>query len=138
MTRTDPRRLAVVEEARGWLGTPHHHMGRVKGAGTDCLMMLAEVYEACRVIPHLEIPFYPADWNLHRDAESFLVGGMRHAIEISGRHSPGCAAVFRFGCCAPMGRSRSNPRAGCRWGNLWRRHAAKASQPQATFFRSIR
>ena len=35
MTRHDPRRLVVVEEARGWLGTPYHHMGRVKGAGTD-------------------------------------------------------------------------------------------------------
>jgi len=40
MTRPemDPRRLAVTEEARVWLGTPYHHMGRVKGAGTDCLM----------------------------------------------------------------------------------------------------
>ena len=34
-------------------------------------MMLAEVYEACGVIPHLEIPFYPADWNTHRDAERY-------------------------------------------------------------------
>jgi hypothetical protein len=64
MTRPDPRRLVVVEEARGWLGSPYHHMGRVKGAGTDCLMMLVEVYEAAGVVPHIEVPFYSADWNL--------------------------------------------------------------------------
>jgi hypothetical protein len=138
MTRTDPRRLAVVEEAQGWLGTPYHHMGRVKGAGTDCLMMLAAVYEAGRVIPHLEILFYPADWNLHRGAEPYLDGVMRHASEISGRHSQAASRFVASAAATPMGRSRSNPRAGCRWGNLWRRHAAKASQPQATFFRSIR
>jgi len=41
-------------------------------------MMLVEVYEACGDIPHLEIPFYPADWKLHRDAERHLDG--RHAV----------------------------------------------------------
>ena len=56
---TDPRRAAVLVEAANWLRTPYHHMGRVKGGGTDCLMLLAEVYEAAGVIPHVEIPFYP-------------------------------------------------------------------------------
>jgi hypothetical protein len=37
------------------------------------------VYEAAGIIPHLEIPFSPADWNLHRDAERYLIGVMRHA-----------------------------------------------------------
>jgi cell wall-associated NlpC family hydrolase len=78
-------------------------MGRVKGAGTDCPMMLAEVYEACGVIPHVEIPFYPADWNLHRDAERYLDGVMRHAIEISGPPQPGDVAVFRFVRCYAHG-----------------------------------
>jgi len=49
----DPRRLAVIEEAWGWLRTPYHHMGRVRGAGTDCLMLLAEVYERAKVVPHI-------------------------------------------------------------------------------------
>jgi cell wall-associated NlpC family hydrolase len=35
-------RASVLEEARGWLRTPYHHMGRVRGGGTDCLMLLAE------------------------------------------------------------------------------------------------
>jgi hypothetical protein len=82
-------------------------------------MMLAEVYEACGVIPHLEIPFYPADWNLHRDAERYLDGVMRHAIEISGRHSQVTSRLFASAAATPMGdRGRmaaDHPRAGCRW-----------------------
>lgn len=97
MTRPDPRRLVVVEEARGWLGSPQHHMGRVKGAGTDCLMMLAEVYEAAGVVPHIEVSFDPADRNLHRGAERYLDVVMRHAIEVSGPPQPGDVVAFRFG-----------------------------------------
>ena len=26
----------AVAEAMTWLGTPHHHQGRVKGVGVDC------------------------------------------------------------------------------------------------------
>ena len=64
-------RERVVAEAETWLRTPYHHMGRIKGGGTDCLMLLAEVYEASGVIPHVDVPFYPPDWNLHRDAERY-------------------------------------------------------------------
>ena len=66
------RRLQVIAEAETWLRTPYHHMGRIKGGGTDCLMLLAEVFEAAGVIPRIEVPFYPPDWHLHRDAERYL------------------------------------------------------------------
>jgi hypothetical protein len=86
-------------------------MGQVKGAGTDCLMMLAEAYEACGVIPHLEIPFDPADWNLHRDAERYLDGATQYAIEISGPPQPGAVpAFFASAAATPTGRSWSNGR----------------------------
>jgi cell wall-associated NlpC family hydrolase len=55
------QRQRVVTEAETWLRTPYHHMGRIKGGGTDCLMLLAEVYEAAGVIRHLDVPFYPPD-----------------------------------------------------------------------------
>src|SRR5437660_5143962 len=45
------RRGLVVAEAETWLRTPYHHMARVKGAGADCLTLLAEVYEKAGVIP---------------------------------------------------------------------------------------
>ena len=82
-------------------------MGRIKGCGTDCLMLLAEVYKAACVLPQVEVPFYPPDWNLHRDTERYLDGVTRYArevqpIEIPGSSpgtEPGNVAVFRFGRC---------------------------------------
>jgi cell wall-associated NlpC family hydrolase len=105
---TDPRRIAVIEEALGWLRTPYHHMARVKGVGVDCLTLLAEVYERARVIPHVKVPFYPPDWNLHRDAERYLDGVMQYAREIpavdeADPPQPADIAVFKFGRCFAHG-----------------------------------
>jgi cell wall-associated NlpC family hydrolase len=103
----DPRRQAVVAEAATWLRTPYHHMGRVKGSGVDCLMLLAEVYEAAGVIGHVEVPFYPPDWHLHRGVERYLEGLMRHAREIPNTADsppqPGAAVLFKFGRCFAHG-----------------------------------
>jgi cell wall-associated NlpC family hydrolase len=97
------QRQRVVAEAKTWLRTPYHHMGRIKGGGTDCLMLLAEVYEAAGVIRHVDVPFYPPDWNLHRDAERYIQGLMRYAHEIGGPPQGGDVAVFRFGRCFAHG-----------------------------------
>jgi cell wall-associated NlpC family hydrolase len=97
------QRQRVIAEAETWLRTPYHHMGRIKGSGTDCLMLLAEVYEAAGVIPHVDVPFYPPDWNLHRDAERYLQGLMRYAREIGGPPQSGDVAVFKFGRCFAHG-----------------------------------
>jgi cell wall-associated NlpC family hydrolase len=102
-TAAGAQRLAVLEEARRWLRTPYHHMGRVRGGGTDCLMLLAEVYEAAGVIPHIDVQFYSPDWNLHRDAERYLEGLTRHATEIAGPPQIGDVAVFKFGRCFAHG-----------------------------------
>lgn len=103
MPGTDPRRLAVIQEAEGWLRTPYHHMGRAKAGGTDCLMLLAGVYETAGVIPHIDIPFYPPDWNLHRDAERYLDGLMQYAKEIAGPPRTADVALFKFGRCFAHG-----------------------------------
>ena len=71
-------------------------MGRVKGSGTDCLMLLAEVYEAAGVIPHVEVPFYPPDWHLHRGAERYLEGLMQYAREIKASASAGRCRVVQI------------------------------------------
>jgi NlpC/P60 family putative phage cell wall peptidase len=97
-------RAAVVAEARTWLGTPYHHMGRVKGVGCDCLTLLAEVYAAAGIIaPVAEIQFYPPDWHLHRSAELYLAGVVERACEIDGPPQPGDIALFRFGRCFAHG-----------------------------------
>jgi cell wall-associated NlpC family hydrolase len=96
-------RAAVLEEARGWIGTPFHHEARVKGAGVDCAMLLAEVYERAGLIGRIDIPHYPPDWHLHRDAERFLARLAAHAREIAGPPEPGDIALFRYGRCFSHG-----------------------------------
>ncbi len=36
-------REAIVAQARGWIGTPFHHQGRIKGVGCDCLGLIVGV-----------------------------------------------------------------------------------------------
>lgn len=96
------QRLAVVAEARSWLGTPYHHMGRVKGAGVDCAMLPAEVYAACGLIPPQRIEFYPMDWNLHRGSERYLAHVLAHACEV-GSPEPGDLVLWRYGRCLAHG-----------------------------------
>jgi len=93
----DPRRSAVVAEAQSWIGTPFHHAARVKGAGVDCLMLLAEVYERAGITGHIEPPFYVPDWHMHRDAEHYMDGLIDYARPIDGLPLPGDIALFRFG-----------------------------------------
>src|ERR1700730_18391720 len=90
-------RASVVKEATSWSGTPFHHAARVKGAGVDCLMLLAEVYQRAGVVAPIEPPFYVPDWHLHRDAERSLEGLPRYASEITGPPLSGDIALFRFG-----------------------------------------
>jgi cell wall-associated NlpC family hydrolase len=98
----NPRSM-VLAEAQTWLRTPYHHMGRVKGGGTDCLMLLAEVYRNAGVISYIDVPFYPPDWHLHRDAERYLEGLMHYAREIEPPPREGDIAVFKFGRCFSHG-----------------------------------
>jgi len=90
------RRSAVLLEARRWIGTPYHHMGRVRGVGADCATFPAEVYAAAGVIAPVSIAFYPPDWHLHRDAENYLARVLEHAIEVE-LPQPGDFVLWRIG-----------------------------------------
>ena len=100
---TDSQRQRVVEEARGWIGTPYHHRGRVKGGGVDCGMILAEVYEAAGVVPHVDPGEYPHDWHLHRDEQRYLAQVEAYAHKIEGPPQPGDIALFQYGRCISHG-----------------------------------
>jgi cell wall-associated NlpC family hydrolase len=94
MTRAD-----VVREALRWEGTPYHHRARVRGAGVDCAMLPAAVYEAAGLIPHVE-PDYSPQWMLHRDEEKFLGWITLYAREIPrDRVGPGDLAIWKYGRC---------------------------------------
>jgi len=92
------QRLAVVEEALTWIGTPYHHQGRIKGAGVDWGMLPAEVYAAVGVIEPIETPDYQPDFHLHRGEERYLGLVEAHAVRVEGRDPlPGDLALFRYG-----------------------------------------
>ena len=140
--RADGPRAAVVAEAESWIGTPYHHAARVKGAGCDCLTLLAEVFERAGVIAPIEVPFYPPDWHLHRSAELYMNGVVAHAREIE--HSPrtGDIALFRFGRCFAHGAIVTQwPRLisclALGRGRRRRRRSATPRQPQGAFLLAL-
>ncbi len=94
-------RERIVAEATSWLGTPYHHMGRVKGAGVDCLQILIAVYSAVGLMPAIEPGYYPGDWMLHRDEERYLSGALQHAQPLpeGAAPQPGDVVLYRFGRC---------------------------------------
>jgi hypothetical protein len=95
----EEQRASVVRVAREFVGTPYHHMGRVKGAGVDCATLLAEVYyEAGLLKAPMEIDYYPMDWHLHRDDERYLAIVQRYCQEITEEEAqPGDVVVYHFG-----------------------------------------
>lgn len=95
-------RAAVVAEALRWLGTPYHHAARIRGAGVDCAMLLAEVYRAAGVVPAVAPEAYPPDWHLHRDIERYLGWVERHARPTEAP-LPGDAVLFKVGRCFAHG-----------------------------------
>ena len=102
MTEQDER-ASVVAEALSWQTTPYHHRGRVKGAGVDCLTLLAEVFAGAGLLPRIDIPHYPKDWMHHRDAERYLEGLLQYAIEIETPPQPGDIVLWKFGRCFSHG-----------------------------------
>lgn len=96
------RRVAVIAEARRWIGTPYHHQGRVLGVGVDCATLLCEVYEAVGAIPHVDPGNYPHDWHMHRDEERYLGWLRQYAREVV-EPKPGDVIVWKFGRCFSHG-----------------------------------
>lgn len=102
MMTQQEQRDAVIAEALTWQGTPYHHMARLKGIGCDCLTYLAGVFENCGLIDHIEIPFYPMDWALHRDAERYFDGLLKYTCPVE-TPQPGDIALWKFGRCYSHG-----------------------------------
>ena len=90
-------RQAIVAEARTWLGTPHEHACRVKGAGVDCAMFLAEVFHAVGLVDQVEVEAYPHDWHLHQDEEIYLKVVERYAHQVDrAAPLPGDILLYKF------------------------------------------
>jgi cell wall-associated NlpC family hydrolase len=92
----DPRRAAIVTEAKSWIGTPFHHEARIKGAGVDCLQLLVGVAQNVGIIGEIKIPHYSPDFHLHRDDETYYEGLLKYLTEIPGPPGPGDVALFKL------------------------------------------
>ena len=91
------QRDAVVTEARTWIRTPYRHCARVKGAGVDCAMILAEVYSTVLAeFKEVDIPEYSPQWHLHHTDEIYLDIVRQYASEV-GTPLPGDIVVVKFG-----------------------------------------
>jgi cell wall-associated NlpC family hydrolase len=93
--RPIPREV-VIEVARTWLGTPYHHMARVRGAGVDCGQLPLAVYAAAGCIPHIETHYYPPDFFIHRDYEWYREIVETWAGEVE-RPQMADVVLFRYG-----------------------------------------
>lgn len=91
------QRLAVVQEAVTWAGTPYHANADVKGAGVDCGMFLIKVYSKAGVIESFDPRPYPVQWSFNQRSERYLAYVMKYSREIEGPPLPGDVVVFQVG-----------------------------------------
>lgn len=92
------QREAVVAEALSWVGTPYLHEGRVKGAGVDCAMLIADVFCQCGLIPWVDPRPYSAQFHLHHAEERYLGFLQEYTFPVS-TPLPGDIATFQVGLC---------------------------------------
>jgi len=109
------QRKAVVDEALSWLKTPYHHAQSLKGAGVDCALFLAAVFENAGLIPKIEWDYYPADWHIHNNDQLYLKHVLQYGrkVDLDGRFEknqwigekplPGDIAMYQFGRCTAHG-----------------------------------
>lgn len=97
----EEQRAAFVQAAVAYIGTPYHHMGRVKGAGVDCATLLICSASDAKIISDVKLDYYPSDWNLHRGSERYLATISKYVKEMvpppDRAPIPGDIVLWRFG-----------------------------------------
>jgi len=85
---------AIVEAARGWVGTPYRHLAARRGVGCDCIGLIRGVWgEVIGIAP--ELPPYRADW---RDGtHSAELRALAEQCLRPGAMGPGAVLLFRIG-----------------------------------------
>jgi cell wall-associated NlpC family hydrolase len=82
MTTEELWRIAIVNEAREWIGTPYHIGGRVKGVGCDCATFILQVMVNVGVFTNERLNQYSPNWWLHTSEERYKFAVLRHARKI--------------------------------------------------------
>lgn len=86
---------AIVQAARGWIGTPYRHQASCKGAGTDCLGLLRGVWREVLGAEPQPVPPYTADWSEAEGREDLLAAAALWLQPVT-TAQPGDVLVFRM------------------------------------------
>lgn len=87
----------IINEARGWIGTPYIHQASAKGQGADCLGLIRGVW--CEVFGEEpeKTPAYSSDWGEVDGEETMLKAAKRHFIPLATDDlCPGDMVIFRW------------------------------------------
>lgn len=91
------RRLAIVAEARAWIGTPYQHQASVRGQGADCLGLVRGVWRSCVGEEPCAVGAYSPDWAESDTQEPLLTALRLHFAPLSlAAAQPGDVAAFRM------------------------------------------
>lgn len=71
---------AVVQAARGWIGTPYVHQASARGAGCDCLGLVRGVWREVIGPEPDRIPAYSMDWSEPQGEERLWQAALRHMV----------------------------------------------------------
>ena len=93
---------AVIQIARGWIGTPYVHQASVQGVGCDCLGLARGIWRALHGREPFTIPPYTRDWGEVGAREVLLEAALQFLIEVAMVEAgPGCLLLFRMAAKAP-------------------------------------
>lgn len=97
-----PSRVAIVAEARRWLGTPYRHQASVIDVGADCLGLVRGVWRGVVGVEPERAPAYTVDWADALGEETLLDAARRHLVEVAaGAAQPGDVLLFRMATGSP-------------------------------------
>jgi len=66
-------RQRYITAAKGYIGTPYHHMGMIKGAGVDCAtLLICAARDAGLPGGDCVLDYYAPHWHLHRNSQKYL------------------------------------------------------------------
>jgi NlpC/P60 family putative phage cell wall peptidase len=90
-------RIAVVAEARRWIGTPYRHQASLVGVGCDCLGLVRGVWRAVYGEEPEAMPAYTPDWAEAAGRETLADAAARHLLPRPPEEAaPGDVVLFRW------------------------------------------
>lgn len=89
--------MAVVAEARCWIGTPYVHQASCLGGGSDCLGLIRGVWRGLYGTEPEAVPAYTNDWSEAHGSEVLWQAALRNLVpKQSTEEACGDVLLFRM------------------------------------------